>query len=140
MRASVVPCRMPVSCTGKKPFGISMYSATVSTTVPVAIHSTSVWWSSTRISQPIVAGDQALEGALGLARDRALAALLGSPAAVRSILAHSIGTSVSDTTAEIRIAIDKRDGEFAKQPPDHLAHEQQRDQHRDQRDRSATRW
>ena len=28
----------------------------------------------------------------------------------------------------------QRDGEFAEQPPDHVAHEQQRDQHRDQRD------
>ena len=48
--------------------------------------------------------------------------------------AHSIGTRVSDTTAEIRMVTARVIGEFAEQPADHVAHEQQRDQHRDQRD------
>ena len=40
----------PVSCTGKKPFGISTYKRAVSTNVAAATQSVSVWWSRTHVS------------------------------------------------------------------------------------------
>ena len=46
---------------------------------------------------------------------------------------HIIGVSVSETTAETRIVIDKRHRELAEQSAHDVAHEQQRNQHRDQR-------
>jgi len=42
--------------------------------------------------------------------------------------------SVSDTIAETKIVMDKGDGELAEQAADDAAHQQQRDQHGDQRD------
>ena len=73
-----------------------------------------------------------LERALALRGD----AGRGSPRAVpgAAARAHIIGVVVSETTSEIRIAIDKRDGEFAEQPADDAAHQQDREEHRDQRE------
>ncbi len=47
---------------------------------------------------------------------------------------HSTGVSVSDTRAETAMAAVTVDGEFAEQPADDAAHQQQRNEHRDQRD------
>ena len=47
---------------------------------------------------------------------------------------HIIGVSVSETSAEIAMAIAERDRELAEQAADDAAHEQDRDEHREQRD------
>ena len=41
--ACVMPWMMPVSCVGKKPLGMVMYSSTVSTSVATATSSVIVW-------------------------------------------------------------------------------------------------
>ena len=49
----------------------------------------------------------------------------------------SIGTSVSDTKADTRIAIPTHGGELVEQQADHAGHEEDRDEHRDQRERRS---
>ncbi len=48
--ASVTPWITPVSCTGKKPFGIARYSTTVSASVPIATSSVARCRPSTQFS------------------------------------------------------------------------------------------
>ena len=48
--ASEMPWMTPVSCTGKKPLGMTMYSTTVSTNVATATSRVTAWRSSTQSS------------------------------------------------------------------------------------------
>jgi len=51
-----------------------------------------------------------------------------------SSLAHIIGVVVSETRSETRIATDKVNRELAEKPSDDAAHEEDRGEHRHQRD------
>ena len=57
--ASVEPIRMPVSCSGRKPFGSTVYSRTVSTMVASVTSSMNTRCSS---AQPSVTGVESLHG------------------------------------------------------------------------------
>ena len=46
--ASEIPWMVPVSCTGKKPFGTTTYSITVSASVATATARVAGWWPSTQ--------------------------------------------------------------------------------------------
>ena len=46
--ASEMPWMVPVSCTGKKPFGTTTYSITVQPEVATATASVAGWWPSTQ--------------------------------------------------------------------------------------------
>ncbi len=50
--ASMRACSWPVSCVGNRPFGITMYSSTVSTMVSTATTNVRPWWRSTHCSWP----------------------------------------------------------------------------------------
>ena len=59
-------------------------------------------------------------------------ALSSSARRGRKSLAHSIGARVSDTAAEMRMATARVTANSRNSRPDHIAHEEERDQHRDQ--------
>ena len=84
------------------------------------------------LERPAIARDDPLERSLGRT-DRTAPAR--PPACAAAAAPHIIGVSVSDTTAEMRIVTLERDRELAEQTPDDVAHEQQRNQHGDQRHR-----
>ena len=126
--ASVMPWSWPVSCSGKKPLGTSRYSAAVSASVSAKTTKRCDAVVEHPIEQPAVGGDRAVEGAADGVRHGRPSSRSG-----RSKRAHIIGVSVSDTKAEIRIATASVIANSWNSAPDHVAHEQQRDQHRDQR-------
>ena len=49
-RDSEIPRIMPVSCTGKNPLGITIYSHNVATSVPTVTNNVNVWWRITQRS------------------------------------------------------------------------------------------
>ena len=112
-----------------------MYSRMVSTSVATATSSVSVAMLQHPFQRSSVERDRLFEHAFRrLDRTGLRCRLL----LCRSSLAHSMGVSVSETTAEIDDGDRQRNGEFAEQPARDVAHEQQRNQTPRSAKRSAT--
>ncbi|MNM21823.1 hypothetical protein D3C81_321890 [compost metagenome] len=94
-------CSCPVSCVGNRPFGMTMYSTTVSTRVARATSRVSPWRFSTHTS----AWSYCTMTRSRKAWMRWPVALTFSSAWLFSQRADIIGTRVSETTAEIRIVM-----------------------------------
>ena len=104
----------------------------VSASVATATSSVSTGWKrSTKLQRAPVEGDHVLETpARTCGRSRPSALPLALCLRMR---AHIIGVSVSETTADRMMVTAKRDGELAEEASHHIAHEQQRDKHSDER-------
>ncbi len=95
--ASVTATITPVSCAGRKPLGMTMYSRMVPASVPTAISSTSACAAQRPCQRAAVAGGRRRNPASN-ARASQLGLCSGSNG--RSSRPHIIGVSVSETTAD----------------------------------------
>ena len=86
----------PVSCCGKKPFGMTMYSTTVAATVARNTHSVMNWWRSTT-SQAALRSRSAARRSRARTPDTAAVRCRARGLRKRE---HSIGVRVSDTITE----------------------------------------
>ena len=127
---TIPPISRPVSCCGKKPFGIMTNRATLSAIVPAQDTSTSRAWRSAQSSVLAI-------GAGARARTRlSLACEQPAPVPVRGRAQepgaqHRRRGQRDDQRDQDRHRQGHR--ELAEQPPDEAAHQQDRHEHRDQR-------
>jgi hypothetical protein len=101
--AMIWPTSIPSSCSGKNVDGTSLNRATFSATIAISSTPTSSAWSSTAVRDREYA---ALKRSNARSVHIAQRARECSAAPPRSVCAHIAGVTVSDTTSEIRIAID----------------------------------
>ena len=92
---------MPVSCSGKKPFGMIMYRTTVSISVPRNTQSVSRLVPQHALQAPFVARQQPVEHPL---EEQIDAAVIGPPRLLLRKREHIIGVKVSAMHPETRIA------------------------------------
>ena len=127
--ASVTAMITPVSCCGQEPLRHHhMYSTTVPTSVPTAHQKRQTLDTATT---PAASAGTAAPTPGTHARTTPSAGD-GFGSCARSSRPHIIGVSVNDTTADTTNGRAQHHGELVEQPPDHPAHEQQRDEHRHQ--------
>ena len=130
-RASAWPKMKPVSCCGNRPLGIVDIKPARQDRQRNGRGERDGWWASTQRKAAIVDAQHGVEGILAHLVERPR--FCAGPAGRRKC-AHITGVRVSETKADMSTAAVTVDGEFAEQPPDHAAHEQQRDEHGDQRE------